>query len=294
MLKRQGLLDVWHDRRIVVGDELDPAIRERLERAQIVLFLASPDFLASEYCYGVEVARAMERHEAGEARVIPVILRPCEWRQAPFGKLLAAPTDARPVTRWPDRDEAFQDVVRAIRRAVETTGSAAETAPARPAMAPEAATQAGPRSSNMRVAKRFTQRDRDDFLAETFDFLERFFENSLGELEARIPDVETRFRRIDADRFTAVVYRDGQQESACTVFRGGLAGSGGQICYSMQADGATNGYNEAVHVEADDQSLYLSAMGMAFHAHGARDKKLTPEGVGEMFWGILIEPLQGR
>ena len=173
--------------------------------------------------------------------------------------------------------------MRAIRRAAETTGSAAEAAPARPAMAPGAAMQAGPRSSNMRVAKRFTQRDRDDFLAETFDFLERFFENSLSELEARIPDVETRFRRIDADRFTAVVYRDGQQESACTVFRGGLAGSGGQICYSMQADGATNGYNEAVHVEADDQSLYLSAMGMAFHAHGARDKKLTPEGVGEMF-----------
>ena len=77
------------------------------------------DFLASDYCYDVEVKRAMERHDAGEARVIPVILRPVDWKGAPFGKLQALPRDARPVTEWPNRDQAFLDIAQGIRAAAE-------------------------------------------------------------------------------------------------------------------------------------------------------------------------------
>jgi hypothetical protein len=99
MLKRQGLIHAWHDRRLLAGDNLDHAIRAELERADIILFLASPDFIASRYCYDVEVTRATERHEAGQARVIPVVLRPCEWQQTPFGKLLGTPRDNKPITR---------------------------------------------------------------------------------------------------------------------------------------------------------------------------------------------------
>ncbi len=117
MLKRQGVLETWHDRRIVAGDEFVGRIGEELERANIILLLVSPDFLASDYCYDIEMTRAMERHEAREARVIPVILRPCDWYGAPFGKLNAAPKDGKAVATWPDLDEAFLDVVRAIRKA---------------------------------------------------------------------------------------------------------------------------------------------------------------------------------
>src|SRR5688500_16580070 len=77
MLKREGLIEAWHDRRIPAGSHLDDAISSKLEEAEVILLLASPDFLASEYCWGTEVRRAMERHEAGEAVVIPVVLRPC-------------------------------------------------------------------------------------------------------------------------------------------------------------------------------------------------------------------------
>lgn len=126
MLKNEGVIRGWHDRQITAGQEWDGRIDEHLNSADIILLLASPDFLASRYCYGVEVGRAMERHEAGEARVVPVILRPCEWQHAPFSKLQALPTGTLPVTRWPDRDEAFLNVAEGIRRAVEDLLSARE------------------------------------------------------------------------------------------------------------------------------------------------------------------------
>ena len=287
MLKRQGLIDAWHDRRLLAGDHLDHSIKAELERADIILFLASPDFIASQYCYDVEVARAMQRHDAGQARVIPVILRPCEWQQTPFGKLLGTPRDNKPVTRWPDRDEAFQDVVRAVRKAAEAM---AKTMPAPDRPAPLATmAQMTPRSSNLRITKRYTEQDRADFLLDSFAFLEKFVQGSLAELDTRNPDISTRFRKIDANRFTATAYRDGKLTSACTLY---LADR--DIRYRMSADQTTNSYNEAVHVEADDQAMYLKAMGMAYHATGGRDAHLTAEGAAEMFWSLFIGSLQDR
>jgi len=114
MLKREGLIEAWHDRRILAGDVLDRSIDAKLESADVILLLISPDFLHSKYCYDVEVKRAMERHECGECRVIAVILRPCDWKSTPFAKLLLTPKDGKPITKWPDRDEAFLDVVQHI------------------------------------------------------------------------------------------------------------------------------------------------------------------------------------
>jgi hypothetical protein len=111
MLKRKGVVRGWSDRRITAGQEWDKQIDRHLESADIILLLVSPDFLASDYCYDIEVTRAMQRHEGGGARVVPIILRHCDdWQSAPFGKLQALPKDARPVTDWPDRDKAFADV----------------------------------------------------------------------------------------------------------------------------------------------------------------------------------------
>ena len=119
LLKRQGVIDEWHDRRIGAGQEWAGAIDEHLNHAAVILLLVSADFLASDYCYDLEMTRALERHDADDARVIPVILRPVDWRGAPFAKLQALPKDGKPVTSWPDRDEAFTDIARGIRKAVE-------------------------------------------------------------------------------------------------------------------------------------------------------------------------------
>ncbi len=120
LLERQGVISAWHDRQIIAGSEWGSAIDTHLDSAQVILLLISPDFLASDYCWDIEVKRAMERHEAGEARVIPVILRPVDyWQEVSFGKLQALPTNAKPVTTWENRDEAFRIVAQGIRQVVK-------------------------------------------------------------------------------------------------------------------------------------------------------------------------------
>src|SRR5690242_1058194 len=119
MLKKEGIIDLWHDRRITGGKEWRGQIDEHLNSADIILFLISSDFLDSDYCMDVEVQRALERHKNGGARVIPIILRSCDWRRPPLNEFQALPQDAIPVKKWRDRDEAFLDVVEGIRKAVE-------------------------------------------------------------------------------------------------------------------------------------------------------------------------------
>src|ERR1700674_5538908 len=111
-LRRQGVITEWYDRDISAGKEWDAEIEQHLNSANVILLLISPDFMNSDYSNDVEVKRAMERHEAGDARVIPIILRPVDWEGAPFSKLQALPTDAKPVTSWDDPDEAFLSVVK--------------------------------------------------------------------------------------------------------------------------------------------------------------------------------------
>lgn len=118
VLQRDKVIQTWHDRRISAGTEWAGQIDDNLNSADIILLLISDDFLASDYCYDVELKRAMERHEEKTARVIPVILRAVDWQGAEFRKLQALPKDARPITSWTNQDEAFADVAKGIRNAV--------------------------------------------------------------------------------------------------------------------------------------------------------------------------------
>ncbi len=119
LLKREGRIRSWHDRKIVPGESWKHAIDEHLECAGLILLLVSSDFLASDYCYDLEMKRALERHHAAEARVVPIILRPCDWTSSPFAALQGLPKDAKPITTWENRDEAFLDVAKGLRRMLD-------------------------------------------------------------------------------------------------------------------------------------------------------------------------------
>ncbi|HEY3208476.1 MAG TPA: toll/interleukin-1 receptor domain-containing protein [Actinomycetota bacterium] len=119
MLKRQGLITEWHDRKITAGADWAAQIDEHLDRAALILLLISASFLSSDYCYGIELKRAMEKHERGEAKVIAILLRPVDWEGSPFRKLQVLPPNARPVTKWKERDEAFAKVAAGIRAAIQ-------------------------------------------------------------------------------------------------------------------------------------------------------------------------------
>src|SRR5450759_3630163 len=116
LLRRQGLITAWHNRQILPGTDWAQALDTHLERASVILLLISADFLASDYCYGIEMKRALERHQANEARVIPILLRAVDWKDAPFAHLQALPTDAKPITTWSNQDEALADVAAGLRR----------------------------------------------------------------------------------------------------------------------------------------------------------------------------------
>jgi hypothetical protein len=112
---------VWYDRDIRAGAEWEQEIKEHLDTAQIIVLLVSPDFMDSEYCYSIEMKRALERHANSEAKVIPIILRHVFWHGEPLGKLNALPTDGKPVTSqdWHYQDSAFYDITNGIYKVVE-------------------------------------------------------------------------------------------------------------------------------------------------------------------------------
>jgi hypothetical protein len=119
VLRRQGMIQIWSDRKIGAGADWSGDIDSHLESAQIVLLLISADFLASDYCMDIEVARAIARHNRGEACLVPIILRPVDWLGHPLSRYQALPTHAKPVTQWPDRDEAFRTIAVELRRIIE-------------------------------------------------------------------------------------------------------------------------------------------------------------------------------
>lgn len=116
LLQRRGLIHTWHDRRIDPGADWQSEIDDHIYSSRIILLLISSDFIASDYCYDREMALAIERHEAGKARVVPIVVRPTDCRGAPFSKLQMLPKDALPISKWENRDEAFLDVVTRLSR----------------------------------------------------------------------------------------------------------------------------------------------------------------------------------
>ncbi len=119
VLKQQGWIHSRSDRDISAGAEWQQVIDQHLRTADLLLFFVSADFLHSEYYDSAQMQEALRRHEAGEAVVIPILLRPVDWKQTPFGTLQALPRDGRPVTSWRDQDEAFEHIAQEIRVVAE-------------------------------------------------------------------------------------------------------------------------------------------------------------------------------
>ena len=118
-LQREGLIELWPDRDMSAGTGWEQQSSEFLHAAQIILLLVSIDYLNSDYCSGVELKQALERHERGEGRLIPILLRPCLWNRSPLRKLQVLPTNGQPVTTWLNREEAWQDVVQSLSQVID-------------------------------------------------------------------------------------------------------------------------------------------------------------------------------
>ncbi len=289
-LKRQGFIETWHDRRITAGGEFDGEIRQNLEDSQVILLLVSADFIASDYCYDVEVQHALERHESDSATVIPVILRSCDWHSAPFGKLLAAPTDGKPIILWQDQDQAFVDVVEKIKLALNKYSKTCEHNAAAVSSGPRTVMTMGshPRSSNLAINSEPTEQDIDTFLDESYDYIFEYFNNSQTEIAERNKRVTTRFKKNSETSFSGTIYVAGTAASKCTIRLGGMMGK--SITYSQSDNPDDGGCNDFLSCDHDGDELFLSPSGMMHF--GERKKRLTREESAEHFWSAFVAPLQ--
>jgi hypothetical protein len=292
MLKRSGLVRAWHDRRIPAGKDLGGEISKHLEDADVILLLLSPHFLASDYCYESEATRALQRHEDGNAVVIPVILQPCDWLHSPFRKLRATPHDGKPVTKFPNINDAFLQVTQDIR---EAAGSLQKSESVVRSQSPPSSEMvkppSGPRSSNLRLKKTFSDHERDSFLDEAYRYIEKFFENSLNELRDRNPGVEFSLKKMTATDFTAAVYVHGAKRTSCHIWLPGRKAFGGDIAYAANDSPNTNSINDGFRVEEDGYRLGLKTTGLAMMRSSA-DALLTFQGAAEYFWSVFISHLQ--
>lgn len=118
-MRRTGILETWTFRRITPGENLDQGINDALEAADIIALLVSPAFLDSDYCWNVEMKRAVELQDSGRTVLLPIIIRSCVWEDAPFARLAALPEDAKPVAEWASRDAAWSSVARGVRDVAE-------------------------------------------------------------------------------------------------------------------------------------------------------------------------------
>lgn len=121
MLERQNLIRNWHDRKIILGKDWSHEISKKLNDSDIILLLLSPDFLASDYCYEVEMKLAMELHAFRKVQVVPILLRICDWKNSPFSKLQGLPLDMIPVlsSEWDSADEAFQNIAEGLKELIQ-------------------------------------------------------------------------------------------------------------------------------------------------------------------------------
>jgi hypothetical protein len=256
----------------------------------------SPYFIASDYCIDVEMKRAIERHNANEAKVIPVILEHCNWKNLPFGEIQATPTDVKPISQWPNHHEAFNIVIQDIRRAIDALTQLGQdesndvVTESHEVDDAERSYVEMPRSGNLRVKKDFTDRERSKFLTETIEYIATYFENSMKELEKRNKVLEGEYRRVDANTFTGAIYSSGSLVSECKIWLS--VGSGfGEILYSSSRSTDTNSWNKWLNITDDGYILGFNPGGSMSSMY-ASNKFLSMEGAAEFLWSDLIGPLQ--
>lgn len=299
-LRREGLIDLWHDGMLRPGEHLDPTVQAALAASDVVILLVSADFIASEYCYEQEMLRAFARQRDGSARVISIILRPCQWKGVPIGngetlsEFVALPKDGKAVITWPDTDTAFDNAVGAIRdmlKAGDGSGQPITSLAPRPD-----ANVAGPRSSSstslLGIAAKPTDLDRDRFLRSGYTTTAALFEEKLGELNASDPRIDNDFERIDSRSFAASVYLDGKRVGQVSIWYGSDTWRNA-LCLSYDTAMSTrNSMNDWLPLEDTPQGLAFGA-GNAMSRRRA-DGPLDANGAASYFWENFLEQVRSR
>ena len=281
-LRRQRLLVQWYDREILAGDVLDDEISKELEAADVVLLLVSPDFIASDYCVEREMARALERHEAGLARVIPIIIQPCDWQSmSELRRLKALPRDGKPISEWTNSNNAYVDIVEELRR-ILTKPKQSESSRNQPETVSESAT-----SVKYRIQREFDDIDKSKFRDSAFEIARGYFSNAALELDS-VEGLKARFVDNGAVCFGCTIINTHQNHGTAniTVHRGGAGSMMGDLFWSFEENSSPNSANGWVNVSSNEYEMFLDGLGSFYEPEM---KYQSPEKFAEWLWTKLIE-----
>ncbi|WP_372922290.1 toll/interleukin-1 receptor domain-containing protein [Roseovarius sp.] len=284
-LRRDGRIETWYDREIRAGGKIDGEISAELEACDIVFLLISPDFLNSDYCMDTEMTRAMERHEEGTARVIPIIVEDCYWKSSLFKKLKALPKDGKPISNWTNENTAFLNIVEEVARILDDMDRA--SASAQPEAGGSTASEARPRK--YRVQRHFDDIDRSDFRDQAFDKIRSYFQGAAAELDA-LEELRGRFRARSDKKFSCTVVNRSRIQGGTAHITVQCSTGGevfGDISYVFAEDARDNTSNGGFNVENDEYEMFLTAT-MNF-IRGNEEDRMTPHQAAESLWTEFLE-----
>ena len=287
MLRREGKITAWYDREIVAGGNIDKEIGNHLEACALFLALVSPDFLASHYCYEEEMARAFERHNANEIRIVPIIVEPCDWKSSPLGNLKALPRDGKPIATWSNSNEAFMDIIAELRRVLTMLESIAE-----PGKAIADARRAST-GGQYRIKRSFDQIDRSDFRDQAFEEMRSYFESSCDVLNT-VDGVRGRFRPKDSPGFVCTIINQNIKSmysgtAHITVYKATDFTAFGDIYYSFTENAHPNSMNGGFLIDSDDYDLFLKPLMWATFSDPGQQERLTTREAADLLWSEFIK-----
>lgn len=279
-LRREGTIQTWYDREILPGGEIDTAIMQNLENSDIFLPIVSADFIASDYCYELEMQEAVERHQSGKMIIVPVIAEPCDWQSTCLKKFKGLPKDGKPISEWKNQNSAYLDIVMGIRSLVSKAKKEEQEEARRPLTG-------GAKKSRYKVKKDFNDMDIADFRDSAFNKIFQYFEESIVEIN-EIENVRARIQRIDPYSFTCSVLNMSLSRGAAhiTVHAGTGRMMLSDIYYSFQENASKNTSNGGFNIHSDDYELFLTSYSFM---NPANEEKFTPEQAAEILWNEFLE-----
>lgn len=281
-LTREGRIETWYDRNILAGSELDAEIERELEASDLFLLLVSPDFIASDYCVEREMRRALERHAAGTARVVPIIVEECDWKaMSELRQLKAVPTDGKAISAWANPNTAYLNVVQELRRIIE-----AEALPAAAAKVVHEPSALRPAMARYRAKRQFDHIDKGDFRDAAFATIKDYFRRAISEIDS-IDGLRARFVERSATFFGATIVNGGHRNGTAhiSVYCRSSQVALGDIYYSFNENAGDNTANGGFNISADDYEQFLI---QTMNIFGKADERLSPDQAAEVLWNQFI------
>ncbi len=284
VLRRESRIDAWFDRKILPGGQIDSEILLQLEASSLILLLVSPDFLASDYCIEREMEYAFERHRSGEARIIPIIVEPCDWASTELRNLNALPRDGKAISEWANQEAAYHDVVRGLRRVLDAVREPQAVEIPAGGTVSDTVRSGG---SLYRIKRTFDEVDRSEFCEAAFAIIREYFREAIAEIQ-NITELKGRFVSISRFSFTCTIINRTRTRATAhiTVHSRKQFFDIGDIYYSFTENAPNNAANGMFNIEADDYELFLDPIIMS---SGQHDDRFSPETAAEYLWRTFLQ-----